>query len=107
MMSLSGRLSAFFLAALAAVLLGFSAALFVLAGNYLNRQLAERLETALDTLVAAAEIDARGVEWEPGERRLTLGLDPGIDQVRWMIRDDRGQLVDRSRNTANGDAPPG
>lgn len=106
-MSLSGRLSAFFLAALAAVLLGFSTALFLLASRYLNRQVADRLETALDTLVAAAEIDARGVEWEPRERRLTLGLDPGIDQVRWKIRDGRGQLVDHSRNVTEAEALAG
>ena len=46
-MSLTSRVSAFFLIALALVLAGFSGALFVLASNYLVRQLDERLVNAL------------------------------------------------------------
>jgi heavy metal sensor kinase len=104
-MSLASRISAFFLGALAIVLIGFSAATLLLARSYLHRQNEARLATALDTLAAAAEIDARGVEWEPGERQLTLGADPAQDQVRWMIRDETGALIDRSRNSSKGATP--
>jgi len=97
-MSLTGRLSAFFLAALALVLLGFSVTLYFLAHTYLYRQLDGRLDSALDTLIAAAELDAEGVEWEPHQRLITLGQEGGADQVRWTIRDDRGQIKDRSLN---------
>jgi signal transduction histidine kinase len=96
--SLVSRLSAFFLAALGAVLVGFSVALYVLADGYLKRQARERLDAALATLSAAAEISPAGVEWEPGERILGLGRDPGADAARWAILDDRGRIVDRSAN---------
>ena len=42
-MSLTTRVSAFFLIALAVVLAGFSGVLYLLARNYLVRQLDERL----------------------------------------------------------------
>jgi len=106
-LSLAGRLSAFFLVALAAVLIGFSAALYLLARTYLHRQVDARLAAALDTLAAAAEVEPGGVSWEPEERRLTLGTDPGEDQVRWLIRDEAGRAVDRSANSAAADPPPG
>jgi two-component system, OmpR family, sensor kinase len=101
-MSLADRISAFFLAALAVVLLAFSGALYGLARAYLVRQLDQRLETALDTLEAAVDVEPDGLEWEPNDRRITLGVDPGTDQVRWSIRDVRGNLVDRSANAGEG-----
>jgi signal transduction histidine kinase len=101
-MSLAARLSSFFLVALVVVLLGFSVALFSLARLYLVRQADQRLAAALDTLAAAAEIEPDGIEWEPREHHLTLGLDPGADQVRWTVQDAAGKLVDRSANLASG-----
>jgi signal transduction histidine kinase len=96
--SLASRLSGFFLAALGVVLVGFSVALYGLAAGYLKRQLDERLDAALTTLVAAAEVGPGGVEWEPGERVLGLGRDPGADQIRWTVLDNCSRLVDRSVN---------
>ena len=60
-------------AALAVVLVGFSVALYALAAKHLHRQADERLEAALNTLAAAAEIEPDGVEWEPEERSLSFG----------------------------------
>jgi heavy metal sensor kinase len=97
-MSLTARLSAFFLSALALVLVGFSVVLYLLAGNYLDRQMDGRLDAALETLAAAAEFKDDWVEWEPQERRLLLGQDVGPEQVRWTIHDDRGKPIDHSRN---------
>jgi heavy metal sensor kinase len=57
-----------------------------------------RLDAVLDMLVAAAEFKAGGVEWEPAERRLALGRSPALDEVRWLICDERGLLVDQSPN---------
>ena len=51
-MSLVTRLSTFFLAALAVVLVGFSLSLYLLARTYLLGQAEERLLTALATLEA-------------------------------------------------------
>ena len=115
-LSLAGRLCGFFLAALAAVLIGFSTALFLLAQAYLHRRDEARLAAALETLIAAAEVEDEGVSWEPAERRLTLGLDPAADQVRWLIRDEAHRVVDRSANSRSvgqprdwraGPEPPG
>jgi heavy metal sensor kinase len=97
-MSLTTRLCAFFLAALALVLAGFSATLYSLASRHLSRQVEERLTAGLDTLAAAAEIESGKVEWEPQQRRITLGQEPGEDQVRWIIRTEDGKIVDQSRN---------
>jgi heavy metal sensor kinase len=98
--SLTTRLSAFFLAALAVVLVGFSATLYLLARNHLYRQLDLRLDSALDTLVTAVESEPDGLDWEPGEHHLTLGQDAGEDQVRWIVRDGKGDLVGASPNLA-------
>jgi signal transduction histidine kinase len=97
-MSLTTRLSAYFLAALALVLLGFSGVLYLLVRHHLVNQANQRLEAAMQTLVAAIEVHAEDVEWEPLERHVTLGEDAGEDQVRWMIHDSSGHLVDCSRN---------
>jgi two-component system OmpR family sensor kinase len=110
--SLSARLSAFFLAALGVVLLGFSAGLFLLARAYLHRQTGERLTAALDALAAATEEDDEGLEWEPREHHLSVGQDAAADQVRWEVRDATGALLDHSANlgpdgtlSAGGPAP--
>jgi two-component system OmpR family sensor kinase len=102
-MTLTTRLSIFSLAALALVLAGFSTTLFVLARTYLYRQVDERLESGLETLSAAVEVGPGGVEWEPGERGLSLGREYGPEQVRWVVCDSRGRVVDRSPNSTGDD----
>jgi signal transduction histidine kinase len=103
-MSLTTRLSAFFLTALALVLLGFSLVLFLLVRNHLVDQTNQRLELAMQTIIAAVEVHADDVQWEPLERHITLGEDPGEDQVRWLVHDDKGHLIDCSLNLLT--APP-
>ena len=98
-MSLTTRLSAFFLIALAVVLAGFSGALYLLARTYLVRQLDERLLRSLDTLEASVDIEPGGLEWEPADRKVELGVDSGISAVRWAVRDGGGVPVDRSENS--------
>jgi heavy metal sensor kinase len=94
-MTLPTRLSLFFLAALACVLVGFSLALYALAHSYLHRQADERLQAALNTLSAAAEVGPDGVEWEPHERRLILAAGDG-HTLRWLVTDEKGRRVDGS-----------
>jgi signal transduction histidine kinase len=106
-MSLTGRFSALFLAALGLALVGFSVALYVSARIYLARQLSDRLSSALAVLAAAAEIHPDGVEWEPQERVLPLGQEAGADRLRWMVFDDRGTRIDHSRNLAETDLTAG
>jgi len=95
-MRLSTRLSLFFLGALGLVLVGFSASLYVLASKYLHRQADERLEGALNTLVAAAEFGPEGVEWEPKERSLSFGRLDNEDQFSWIVCDSHGRQLDGS-----------
>jgi two-component system OmpR family sensor kinase len=97
-MSITNRLSLFFLAALGLVLAGFCLTLYVLASAHLHQQDNRRLDAAMQTLVAAIEIHPGDVEWEPLERRVTLGQDPALDQVRWAVHDLHGRLVDCSGN---------
>jgi len=104
-MSLATRLSLFFLAALAVVLLGFSSTLYYLGRSHLNAQLDERLERGLDTLTAAVEIDDDELGWKPADRHITLGVDAGVEQIRWFVQDDRGRIIDRSANSLDDDAP--
>jgi signal transduction histidine kinase len=100
-MTLASRVSFFFLGSLALTLAGFSAALYFLAARHLDRQLDQRLESALAALTAAVEIKDDGVEWEPHQRRLDL---PG---VRWLARDPSGRAVGSSAEPLpEGIAPP-
>jgi heavy metal sensor kinase len=89
-MSLTARLSLFFLAALAAVLGGFSAVLYLLARGHFDYQASERLESALNTLVAVAEVGPDGVEWETAQRHLRPG------DVAWLVTDDRSRVIDQT-----------
>ena len=106
-MSLATRLSAFFLIALAVVLSGFSGALYVLARNHLVRELDDRLESGLDTLEASVDIEPGGLEWEPADRRMTLGVDHASTALRWAVGDGSGKLVDHSANVRPGTFPEG
>ena len=95
-MTLTTRLSLFFLSALAAVLIGFSAALYVLADRHLHRQLDDRLEAAVRTLAGIAEIEPDGVEWEPAGRSFAFGPATFGADVHWSITTDDGRVIDRS-----------
>jgi two-component system OmpR family sensor kinase len=99
-MRLSTRLSLFFLASLSVVLAGFSVMLYLLASKYLYRQLDERLEAAVNTLIAAAEIGPGGVEWEPHERSLSFGRRTLEGQLAWQVCDAKGRPLDGSSTAA-------
>ena len=97
-MSLTTRLSAFFLSALGVVLLCFSGQLYTSIHVYLFRQLDERMRSSQAILAAATETHPNGVEWEPDVREMPLGQDFGPDRIRWIIHDGSGHRIDRSRN---------
>ena len=100
-MTLTTRLMAFYLGSVAAVLAGFSAALYVVAQDHLYRLADERLDAALNTLGAAVEVTPDGVEWEPNERAVRLS--PGQDQIAWIVSDDAGAVVARSKQSGAED----
>jgi signal transduction histidine kinase len=99
--SLTARLLAYFLAALGLVLTGFSGATYLAARSDLYRQLDNQLEAALTALEAAVDVEPEGLEWEPEDRRLNVGLENALEQVRWMVCDPAGNAIDRSPNLTN------
>lgn len=90
-MTLTTRLDVFFLATLGVVLATFSGTMYVLARTHLMRQLNDRATATLDTLVAAAEVEEDGLEWEPKDRRILLRGD-GEPPV-WAVYDEGGRRV--------------
>jgi signal transduction histidine kinase len=99
-LTLSTRLSVFFLTMLGLVLIGFSTVFFFLAMTYMRRQTDAQLESAINTLVAAVELAPDGVEWEPSQRSLIFGPGAFGGQVIWLLVDDHGEIVDRSTRPA-------
>jgi heavy metal sensor kinase len=91
-MTLAGRLSLFFLAALAIVLVGFSASLYGLSRYHLLHQLDARCGAVLDTLTAPVEDEPGGLEWEAGER-LPPARAGGDGTLVWAVFDRRGRRV--------------
>lgn len=97
-MSISSRLLMFFLSTLGFVLVAFSVTLYGLASLHLHSQLDRHLDSAMHVLIAAIEVHPEDVQWEPLERRITIGVDPDLTQVRWTLHDEQGHLIDCSEN---------
>ncbi len=97
--TLTTRLSLFFLALLGLVLAGFSLALYMLVSGYLNAAAGERLDAALNTLAAAAEVNDDGVEWEPAVRPLRFGSAAVAEPLAWCVIDDE-VVIDQSSPAA-------
>ena len=94
-MSLTNRFLFVFQTTLAVVLAGFSLTLYLLTRSHLDGLLDGQLDSALNTLVAAAEIRPGGVEWEPAERQLTFRAGALGEQVVWLVSDTDGKFVDQ------------
>jgi two-component system, OmpR family, sensor kinase len=93
-MTLTNRLTVFFLAALAVVLAGFSAGLYLLVRDHLSREADTRALGTLDSLAAAVEDSPEGLEWEPQERRAeALKRDSSL---HWALYDLDGRRLDGS-----------
>lgn len=93
-MSLSTRLNLFFLTALALVLVGFSSVLYGLVRSHLYGQLDSQVATTMEILVAAAEVEPDGLDWEPELRRLPARWQ-GAPPV-WVVIDEDGNRIDGS-----------
>lgn len=93
-MTLSNRVSLFFLAALAVVLIGYSALLYGFARLYLYRQFDDQLQSAFATLVAAIEVEVDDVKWEPTDH--TTNLPERALDLEWIVFAEQGQILDGS-----------
>ena len=97
-MTLVSRVSAFILAALAVCLAGYSLSTYWLIRRHLVSEFDLQLQSALNVLVAAVEVEDDGVKWQPTDHTITLGDEQRAEEVRWMIVDEAQRTVDRSRN---------
>ncbi len=97
-MTLTNRVSVFFLSALALVLIGFSIVLFALAHSFLHQQVHECLDTALNTVASAIEEKPDGLEWEPANRTIVLDFSLLGTEAVWLVADEQGNAVDRSES---------
>lgn len=94
-MTLTNRLTLFYLLTLGIVLAAFAGSAYWLMSTLLFRQLNERATGTLDTLVAAAEIESDGLDWEPQSRKLTLTS--GSEEPLWAVYDGAGKRVDGAK----------
>lgn len=97
-MTLVSRVSLFFLIALAVILIAFSIILYVLSRYTLYHHFDDRLESSLNTLVAAIEVEDDDVKWEPTDHTVTLGTETGVEDVRWIVSNQQGLIVGQSHN---------
>ena len=97
-MSLLNRVSLYFIGTLALVLAVYSAVLFGTMRHQLKEQFDEQLNGAFRTLVAAIEVETDDVKFEPSDHTVALGGDARVEEIRWLVVDERGLVVDRSRN---------
>jgi HAMP domain-containing protein len=93
-MTLTNRLTLFYLVTLGAVLAAFAGSAYWLISTLLFRQLSDRATGTLDTLVAAAEIEPDGIDWEPQSRKLQLGTSA---EPLWAVYDGAGKRVDGAK----------
>ena len=63
----------------------------------MNAVRSPRRETAANTLLAAADIGSEGVEWDPKERSVNFDASPFGSQVVWLIADEKGKFLERSK----------
>jgi heavy metal sensor kinase len=94
-MTLTNRLTLFFLSALALVLTAFTVTLYSLARSHLVSRLNERAVSTIDTLYSVAEVEPDGLEWDLRKRQLLLQGKHG-NPPAWAVYDETGRRVDGS-----------
>jgi signal transduction histidine kinase len=97
-MTLVNRVSAFFLLAMAAVLAGFSALLYVLVERSMVQQFDQELRGAMSTLMAAIDDRPDHFHWNKSDHTVAIGAESGSDEIRWVIFDQDRKRVDGSIN---------
>ncbi len=94
-MTLTDRLTLFFLSALALVLTAFPLTLYTLARSHLLNRVNERATSTVDTLFSIAEVEPDGLEWDLKQRKLLLRSKHGTPPA-WTVYDETGRWVDGS-----------
>lgn len=97
-MSITNRVTLFFLVVLGAILTTSSVGVYGAARFYLEHELEEHLAAAIETLSVAVETKPGHLEWDANERQLNLGMDDGDEQVRWLVGTPSNALLAKSAN---------
>src|SRR5690606_25428836 len=63
-------------------------------------QFEQELQGALNSRVAAVEVEPEEVKWQPLEHTIAVGPVDGPDQIRWAIIGDDGKVVEHSHNAS-------
>jgi heavy metal sensor kinase len=93
---LVNRVSLFFLAALAIVLVVTSGSFYVFVRAQLVRQFEQELVGTLNLLVAAVEVEPEDVSWQPLEHAIALGAMEGSGDVHWAVIGDGSRVIEKS-----------
>lgn len=100
-MSLVNRVSLFFLSALAVVLVVYSILFYSFVSRQLYEQFDQQLHSAFHVLVASIEVEADSVKWQPTEHAIGIGMGEDPEEVRWVVCDTSGHVVEHSRNLSH------
>jgi heavy metal sensor kinase len=96
-MSLTNRVSIFFLAALGIILALYSLVYYSVTREHLRHQFADELRGILGSLIAAAEVEETEVKWQPLEHSIDFGVHDEFGEVEWVVVGDQGKIVERAR----------
>lgn len=93
-MTLVNRVSAFFLAALAATLVVYSAVFYFVLRERLENEFDHELRGVLNPLVAAIEAETDSVKWQPTEHTIATGSSlQDDDKVCWVVSDGQQRII--------------
>jgi signal transduction histidine kinase len=98
------RVSLFFLAVLAVVLIGFSITIWFLVDRHLRSELNEQLKAGMQTLRTAAE--SPDITFFTGQTTngLSIEVETSSDRIRWLVLDQEGLFLGQSANLAEPSA---
>lgn len=93
-MSISNRINAFFLSALALVLIVFSVVVYFLIETRLRQQLEDRATATIEVISSACEWNVDGLSFRPAHHDITFQNES--EPTIWAIFDETGHRLDNS-----------
>ena len=95
-MTLTTRLTVYFLIVLGIVLALLTGSVWGLVRWSLYGDLAGRVDHIMSALVASVEIEPDGVEWNPKEHEMLALRKPVAQDIAWAVLDPEGRILDHS-----------
>lgn len=96
-MTLTARVSTFFLATLAGALAIYSLAFYSVTSRQIHLQFEHEMGGVLNSLVGAAEVEETEVKWQPLEHSIAFGSLDEFGEVQWIVVGNRSLIVETSR----------